>query len=67
MHFILFLVLMYWLQTIIAIVRRVPSVAGIAVLNFFGFLIVTWWMALVWSLAARTYERVVIIEGRPRY
>jgi len=67
MSFILFLAVMYWLPTIIAIVRHVPSVAGIAFFNFFGFLVVPWWLALLWSLAARTHERVVIIEGRARY
>ena len=35
MSFILFLIAMYWLPTIIAMVRRTPSVLGIAVLNFF--------------------------------
>jgi hypothetical protein len=67
MSFILFLVVLFWLPTIIAIVRQVPSVAGIALFNFFGFLIVPWWLALLWSLAARPHERVVIVEGRARY
>jgi len=67
MSILLFLFLMYWLPTIIAIARQAPSVLGIAVFNFFGFLIVPWWLALVWSLATRPYERVVIIEGRARY
>ena len=67
MGFILFLAAMFWLPTIIAIVRQVPSVAGIAFFNFFGILIVPWWMALVWALAAHPHERVVIIEGRARY
>jgi hypothetical protein len=63
MSILLFLFLMYWLPTIIAIARQAPSVLGIAVFNFFGFLIVPWWLAL----AARPHERVVIIEGRARY
>jgi hypothetical protein len=67
MSLILFLVVLYWLPTIIAIVRQAPSVLGVAVFNFFGFLIVPWWLALLWSLAARPAERVVIIEGRARY
>jgi hypothetical protein len=60
------LFLMYWLPTIIAIVRRTPSVLGIAVFNFFGFTVIAWWLALVWALAAYPAERVVIIEGRAR-
>jgi hypothetical protein len=61
------LFLMYWLPTVIAMVRGVPSVLGMAFANFFGFLVVPWWFALVWSLAAHPHERVVIIEGRARY
>ena len=67
MSFLLFLFLAYWMPTIIAMVRGAPFVLGIALFNFFGFLIVPWWLALIWSLAARPYERVVIIEGRARY
>jgi len=67
MSFILFLIALYWLPTTIAVVRGAPSVLGIAVFNFFGFTIVCWWLALVWALAARPAERVVIIEGRARY
>jgi hypothetical protein len=67
MTIVLCLFLMYWLPTVIAMVRGVPSVLGIAVFNFFGFLVVPWWLALVWSLAALPHERVVIIEGRARY
>jgi hypothetical protein len=57
---------LYWLPTIIAMFRRVPSVLGVAILNFFGFLIVPWWLALVLALAANPAERVIIIEGRAR-
>ena len=67
MTFLLCLFLLYWLPTVIAMVRGVPSVLGIAVCNFFGFMVVTWWLALVWALAAYPAERVVIIEGRARY
>jgi len=67
MSFLLFLFLAYWMPTIIGMVRGTPSVLGIFFFNFFGFLIVPWWIAFIWSLAAHPHERVVIIEGRARY
>ena len=68
MSIILFLIAMYWLPTIIAVVRRTPSALGVAALNFFlGWTIVGWIIALVIALAAYPAERVVIIEGRARY
>jgi hypothetical protein len=39
----------------------------VAVLNFFGFTIVAWWLALIMALAIRPAGRVVVIEGRARY
>ena len=68
MSIILFLIAMYWLPTIIAVVRRTPSALGVAALNFFlGWTIIGWIIALVIALAAYPAERVVIIEGRARY
>jgi hypothetical protein len=68
LSFLLFLFVMYWLPTIISMVRGLPSVLGIAALNFFlGWTVVGWILALMWALAARPVERVVIIEGRARY
>ena len=62
MHFILFLILMYWLPTIIAIARQAPSALGIAVFNFFlGWTVIGWIMALVWALAAG--PQVIVIEN----
>jgi hypothetical protein len=64
MSFILFMVLMYWLPTIIAIVRQVPSVLAIAMVNFLtGWTGIGWLAALIWSLAAQTRPHVVIIEN----
>jgi len=68
MSIILFLIAMYWLPTIIAVVRRTPSALGVAALNFFlGWTVIGWIVALVIALAVYPAERVVIIEGRARY
>ena len=68
MSFLLFLFAMYWLPTLIGMVRGLPSVLGIAAFNFFlGWTGIGWIMALVWALAASPVQRVVIIEGRARY
>lgn len=68
MTFITVMFLMYWLPTIIAVVRRTPSALGVAMLNFFlGWTVIGWIVALVIALAAYPAERVVIIEGRARY
>jgi hypothetical protein len=65
MHFILFLVLMYWLPTIIAIVRKTQSAVGIAVFNFFlGWTGIGWIAALVWALAAENRHVIIIENGR---
>ena len=68
MTFLLVLFLMYWLPTIVAVVRRTPSALGVAAINFFlGWTVIGWIVALVIALAAYPAERVVIIEGRARY
>jgi hypothetical protein len=68
MTFLSVLFLMYWLPTIVAIVRRTPSALGVAMLNFFlGWTVIGWIIALVIALAAYPAERVVVIEGRARY
>jgi hypothetical protein len=68
MSFLLFMFALYWLPTLIAIVRRTPSALGVAALNFFlGWTGIGWILALIWALAAWPAERVVIIEGRARY
>jgi hypothetical protein len=64
MSFILFLVALYWLPTLIALVRQTPSALGIAALNFFfGWTVIGWIVALVWALAASPYARVIVIEN----
>jgi hypothetical protein len=68
MTFLAVMVLMYWLPTIVAVVRRTPSALGVAMLNFFlGWTVIGWIIALVLALAAYPAERVVVIEGRARY
>ena len=68
MSFIAVLVLLYWLPTLVAIIRRTPSALGVALINFFlGWTVIGWFLALLLALAAHpARERVVIIEGRAR-
>ncbi len=68
LSFLFFCVLMYWLPTIIGIVRKSPSVMGIAALNFFlGWTVIGWIMALVWSLAATSQVIVHVHNDAGRY
>lgn len=68
MTFLTVLFVMYWLPTLIAVVRRTPSALGVAAINFFlGWTVIGWIVALIFALAAYpAQERVVIIEGRAR-
>lgn len=65
MHFMLIWFAMYWLPTIIALVRRSPSAPGIAVFNFFlGWTGIGWIAALVWALASSSVPQVIVrIDG----
>jgi hypothetical protein len=64
MSFLMFLFVMYWLPTIIGMVRGLPSVLGIAALNFcLGWTVIGWIMALVWALAASPNPHVIIIDS----
>jgi hypothetical protein len=64
MSFILFLIAMYWLPTLIAIVRQTPSALGVAMLNFFlGWTVIGWIMALVLALASHAGPHVIVIEN----
>ena len=64
MTFILFLFVMYWLPTIVAILRQNNSALGVAMLNFFlGWTVIGWILALVWALAASNGPHVVVIEN----
>lgn len=64
MTFLLAWFVLYWLPTIVAVVRHNHSALGVAVLNFFfGWTGVGWILALIWALAASPNERVIIIEN----
>ena len=64
MSFILFLIALYWLPTLVALVRQTPSALGIAMLNFFfGWTVIGWIIALVWALATPTSPHVIVIEN----
>ena len=64
MSFILFLFALYWLPTLIALVRQTPSALGIVMLNFFlGWTVIGWIVALVWALAANPHARIIVIEN----
>lgn len=66
--FLAVLVFLYWLPTMIAVLRRTPSALGVAAINFFlGWTVIGWIVAMILALAAYpAQERVVIIEGRAR-
>ena len=66
--FFAILFVMYWLPTLVAILRRTPSALGVASINFFlGWTIVGCIVALMLALATTpARERVIIIEGRAR-
>ena len=64
MSFILFWIALYWLPTLVALVRQTPPALGIAMLNFFlGWTVVGWILALVWALAANPHTHVIVIEN----
>jgi len=61
------LFVMYWLPTIVAILRRTPSALGVATINcFLGWTVIGWIMALIMALAAApaTQRVTVYVDGR---
>ena len=60
MEFLIFITLLYFLPTVIAVVHRQGGDAvGIFLVNLFlGWTIVGWWVALIWALASNgpTYK-----------
>jgi Superinfection immunity protein len=56
------LLVLYFIPTIIAIARNNQPLA-IFLLNFLlGWTIIFWWVALIWSLAARPQIRYVYVR-----
>jgi len=65
--FLTVLFVVYWLPTIIAVLRRTPSALGVATFNFFlGWTIIGWVVALFMALAAApaTQRVTVYVDGR---
>jgi uncharacterized protein YqhQ len=65
--FIAVLFVMYWLPTIIAVLRRTPFALSVAAVNFFlGWTIIGWFVALIMALAAvpATQRVTVYVDGR---
>ena len=57
------LFIMYWLPTIIAIVRQAHSALGVFLVNFFfGWTVLGWFLALIWALAADNRMHDVIVH-----
>jgi hypothetical protein len=58
--------LLYFLPTILAMVRRHHNVLGVFLLNFFlGWSVIGWIIALVWSLSAPPVMVVPMPYGGP--
>ena len=54
----------YFLPTIIALLRRSRSTAGIFVLNFFlGWTFIGWIAALIWSVTSRNDANTIIVNN----
>ncbi len=65
--FIAVLFVMYWLPTIIVVLRRTPFALSVAAVNFFlGWTIIGWFVALIMALAAApaTQRVTVYVDGR---
>jgi hypothetical protein len=61
----IFLLIPYFLPTIIALLRRKPNAGGILLLNFFlGWTFIGWIVALVWAVSGDTGQQQVIINNQ---
>jgi len=67
MEFVIFMVLLYFLPTIVAIVL-LEDALGVFLVNFFlGWTVIGWWVAMIWAVAARKtlqVHRVPVSSGR---
>lgn len=53
MEFLIFVTLLYFLPTVLAVVRHESDAVGIFLVNFFlGWTLIGWWVALIWALAS---------------
>src|SRR5207302_1504804 len=53
MEFVIFMVLLYFLPTIVAIVL-LEDALGVFLVNFFlGWTVIGWWVAMIWAVAER--------------
>jgi len=61
MEFLIFMALLYFLPTIVAMIfrpRHDPQ--GLFLVNFFfGLTIIGWWVALIWAIASKVTSREV--------
>ena len=63
MTFLSTIILLYWLPTIIAIVRQTHSALGVFLVNLFlGWTGIFWILALIWALAADNRSYVVHVD-----
>lgn len=68
MSFLLFLLCMYFLPTIVAVIRGHQSAAAIFVLNLvLGVTGIFWFVALIWSLSAvwRPPHTIIVQQSAP--
>lgn len=65
MSFFAVLLCMYFLPTIVAVIRGHQSAAAIFVLNLIlGVTGVFWFIALIWSLSAVWHRQTIIIQSQ---
>jgi len=61
MEFLIFMALLYFLPTIVAMIFRPHhDPQGVFLVNFFfGWTIIGWWVALIWAIASNATSREV--------
>ena len=58
------IIVIYWAPTIVGHDRKVKNLGTVAVLNFFGFLVITWIVALAWACSDSTRQESPRPQGR---
>lgn len=67
MEFLTFMVLLYFLPTIVALALREDPLAVFLVNFFLGWTVIGWWVGLVWAVAERKsfrVHRIPVSSGR---